>query len=213
MISSGNMESKKKQKKKTELGDDINDKDGSGDHVDIVATCDIEEGLKTRHMDEDGHDRTQINVEDVNKNIDSNEKVEEGTDNNDFENDDTLDEETMDKLLSESIRESLNNSNNDIREAAHRLLRNRLIEVDRISEGSGSRGGSSSASKDDNMPDSTYGAVNTADTNAAEYSAMTLMGSTMEATSNEGNRNGEDSVGETTSLLGNKNMSAMNNFG
>ncbi len=222
------MESKKKQKKKTDLGDDIDDKNNidkgdSGDNVDNAATVDIEEGLKTRHVDEEGHDRTQIDVEGDIKNVDYNEMVEEGTDDNDFENDetvddmpnDTLDEEAMDKLLSESIRESLNNSNSEIREAAHRLLRNRMIEVDPISEGDGGLSGSSSASKDDNMPDSTYGAVNTADNNVAEYSAMTLMGSTrtIESTSNEGNRDGEDAVGETTSLLGNKNMGAMNNFG
>lgn len=139
--------------------------------------------------------------------------------------DDSLDVETMDSFLTKSIRKSLTAPDPDVREAAHRLLRDRMIETDRISERSASRSGSeSSAASSTNTNQSnilrmeesavTYGAVKTADTTVLKYSSMAPMGGGLGATLDDDTES--NTVGETTSLLGNNStssMGAMNNFG
>ncbi len=110
------------------------------------------------------------------------------------ESNDSIDDEVMDTLLTESIRESLSARNSDVREAAHRLLRNRMVEVDRISEGSGSQNSSTNSKNSQDLGVS-----------PTEYASMEPMGG------------GDQEASETTSLLkqaGDKgSMGAMNNFG
>jgi hypothetical protein len=117
----------------------------------------------------------------------------------DDENDKTMDDVTMDHLLQESVRESLHNSNAQVREAAHRLLRNRIVQVDDLTESERNEG---------LMSDSAYGAIVAADTNLSEFNSMSPMGGSNENLADDG-------VAETTSLLGegSSSMSARNNFG
>ena len=130
---------------------------------------------------------------------------------------DALDDEAMDTLLTDSIRESLSARNVEVREAAHRLLRNRMIDVDRISEESGSRSGSErskdrSLRVDDNLglgrtglsppSDSQYGAFGTNDEFHSEYTSMGPMGGSTMTSHDDQNDNGINNVSETTSLLG-----------
>lgn len=120
-------------------------------------------------------------------------------DSYDDENDKTMDDVTMDHLLQESIRESLQNSNAQVREVAHRLLRNRIVQVDDLTESERNEG---------LMSDSAYGAIVAADTNLSEFNSMSPMGGSNENLADDG-------VAETTSLLGegSSSMSARNNFG
>ncbi len=172
---------------------------------------DIEEGGENDEeevLKDDGSKKSGNNSS--SRNITNSHSDEEEQDNN-LNMDISLDEETMDSFLTQSIRKSLSAENEEVREAAQRLLRNRMIEVDRISERSGSCSGDESIAIDESEGlgwasatssafGSAYGAVNTADTTVLRYSSMAPMGGGMEASSDSDNNN---LAGETTSLLGN----------
>lgn len=169
----GNIENKKKQ---------MIEKRMSVEQENDVLTIkdDIEEGIcEDIVYDDNGHKDEQDSYDD--------------------ENDKTMDDVTMDHLLQESIRESLQNSNAQVREAAHRLLRNRIVQVDDLTESERNEG---------LMSDSAYGAIVAADTNLSEFNSMSPMGGSNENLADDG-------VAETTSLLGegSSSMSARNNFG
>jgi len=179
----GNIENKKKQ---------MIEKRMSSEQENDVLTIkdDIEEGLRS-------HDQIGMSIcEDIVYD-DNSHKDEQGS--YDDENDKTMDDVTMDHLLQESIRESLQNSNAQVREAAHRLLRNRIVQVDDLTESERNEG---------LMSDSAYGAIVAADTNLSEFNSMSPMGGSNENLADDG-------VAETTSLLGegSSSMSARNNFG
>lgn len=157
-------------------------------------------------------DNTEWKIDSLTDQPDTQGEVNESM-NTSLDEEDVLDDEAMDTLLTNSIRESLSARNVEVREAAHRLLRNRMIDVDRISEGSGSRSGSEgsknrSLSADDNLglgstgfsppSDSQYGAFETNNTDEfhSEYASMGPMGGSTRTSDDDQN------VSETTSLLG-----------
>lgn len=225
---SDSKEKKKKalEKKNDDLdlkGDDNNDddfKDGGNAGAPSANDKDIEKGDSSN--DEANNNETQGKSNDTD-NGDQGDKNESM-----ISEDDALDEETMDTLLTESLRKSLSARNEEVREAAHRLLRNRMVEVDRISERSGSRSGSESSMKksstDDPEPD--YGALAVDDKFHSEYESMAPMGGGDDAAPTETTgllaKSGDDGKERTANKsklrpsiftkVG-KSMGAMNNFG
>lgn len=201
--------------KKDDDDDDKNNFGGNNVH-DAVATLvienDVEEGnLKKTDVDKNSSEKT------VPDNSGTNRPDGVASSNNESmlsEDDDDLDETKMDTLLTESIRKSLEDGNSEVREAAHRLLRNRMVEVDRISERSGSKSGSDCSSSKkagdgkDGGTSPDYGALTKASNEFhSKYTSMPPMG-------------GDGAVAdERTSLLAKsggaseKSMGALNNFG
>lgn len=169
-------------------GDNHNDEEEEGDENNLKLTIKNDLNMDTEAAEVQ---KKEIGKSDHDESFVSDSMISE----------DGLDEEAMDTLLSASIRESLSAKNNEVREAAHRLLRNRMIEVDRISERSESLSGSASSRK---TPD-------TGDQVSSEYAAMKPMGGALDS-------NDDIQEDETTSLLvksgdDTKSMGAMNNFG
>ena len=243
---SGNIQNEKKKRKfkNTDKKDDekheeafftiLKDENGENvkkEKVELIDAGDIEEG------NANDNDNTLDSAQDDEVPKDKDDEIggddildEEAVDANvNLTVDISLDDETMDQLLSESIRESLSARNTEEREAAHRMLRNRMTGIDRISKPSSSNGDISAASASSNYQketesnlvsnDSTYGAVSAADVTVSEYNAMTPMGGGLCAITGDVEDDDINNVaGETTSLLGKRNeddfsMSAMNNFG
>jgi len=235
---------------KDDTNADPNDKTDNQDSDDKGG--DIEEGFgggddnDNDHVDEaaDENKNTDKKVEEDQDEKENEEEEEEGEENVlDISKDDSLDAETMNTLLTSSIRNSLRHKDEEVRNAAHRLLRNRMIEVDRLSEGSLSPSRNDDKSQRSSTEGSSlgmgsasaYGALSVGEKNALAYSSMAPMGGGSAAVDSD-NINGNVDANETTSLLGStsnnnqtsnnndllrpsiftsvgKSMGAMNNFG
>merc|ERR1712038_1209724 len=115
------------------IGEQLNNADGGG-------IFDFEKDEEMQNQGGDEINDKEKEEEEVKEEIEEDdEEEEEEDDKNDAENvNDSLDDETMNSLLTNSLRKSLSDRNVEVREAAHRLLRNRMIEVDKSSDGSAS---------------------------------------------------------------------------